>query len=244
MNTPSAPGPKFKTATELPTLAAKDLKDVYCKVCAGVFDLSETGVFPEHFFNFRSLRKLCGASGKRYAHVKGAPARKPTAPATPVPTTKQTTNRQAPTPNYPVIRLTQSGKAQCPACDRMLTPSLNSGTLPVHKNDGKRCRMSNRKFQFLRKKGKHAKKQSPTVQHYAEKYKVRSTEEIQKERKRTQLAQDRKRERTRQRRRRQRHSDNYALDCHDSWGQDDHSIDEGVSVRTYRGGLPGLGKGR
>lgn len=244
MNTPSAPRPKFQTPAELPTLAAKDLKDVYCAVCAGTFDLSETGVFPEHFFNFRSLRKLCGASGKRYAHVKGAPARKPTALAAPAPTTKQTTNQQTPTPNYPVVRITQSGKAQCPACDRMLTPNLTNGTLPVHKADGKRCRMSNRKFRFIEKKGKQSKKQSATVQRYVEKYKVRSTEEIQKERKRAQRAQDRKRDQARERRWRQRHSDSYALDCHDSWGQDDHSIDEGVSVRTYRGGLPGQGKRR
>ena len=53
----------------IPTLAPDELKSVMCKVCAGTFDLSSTGVFPEHFFNFRALRKPCKASGKRYAHV-------------------------------------------------------------------------------------------------------------------------------------------------------------------------------
>ena len=46
-----------------PTLAPDELKSVECKV------LSSTGVFQEHFFNFRALRKPCEASGKRYAHV-------------------------------------------------------------------------------------------------------------------------------------------------------------------------------
>ena len=104
--------------------------------------------------------------------------------------------------------------------------------------------MSNRKFHFIGKKVKQAQKHSATVQQYVEKYKVRSANEIREERKRAQRSKDRKRNQAKDRRRRQRHSDNYALDCHDSWGQDDHSIDDGVSVRTYRGGLPGQGKRR
>lgn len=105
--------------------------------------------------------------------------------------------------------------------------------------------MSNRKFDFVAKNNKTAKKISPTAQSYAEKYKVRSPEQIRKEKQRTKRsAKDRKQEEYKARRRQRRHSDSYALDCYDSWGKDDHSVDQGVSVITYRGGLPGQGKRR
>lgn len=105
--------------------------------------------------------------------------------------------------------------------------------------------MSNRKFDFVAKNNKAAKKVSPTAQSYAEKYKVRSPEQIRKEKQRSKhSAKDRKQEQYKARRRQRRHSDSYALDCYDSWGNDDHSVDQGVSVRTYRGGLPGQGKRR
>lgn len=220
-----------------PTLAPDELKNVVCKVCAGTFDLSATGVFPEHFFNFRVLRKPCKASGKRFAHVN-APRGKE-APKT----VEQQAQppEDAPTPNLPRLPLTPNGKAECPACYRLLTPHLSNNTLPAHKHDGKRCRMSNRAFEFVARKGKR----SANVQHYTEKYKMRSAEELRKEKKKTQDAtRNRRREQEREQRRQQRHSDRYALDCYDSWGQDDHSVERGESVRTYRGGLPGQGKRR
>lgn len=258
MNTPKHPQPQFQPpveetvlSTSLPTLRAEELKNVYCQYCAGTFDLSETGVFPEHFFNFRSLRKPCTASGTRYANVKGSPTRKRTTPARPTnaakPAPKQKPKQkpkdQFPAPSLPTLRIEHSGKAQCPACDRMLSPNLKNNTLPVHKNNGTRCRMSNREFRFITKNGNAPKAQSSFVQHYTEKYKVRSQEDLQKEQRRKQRsAQSPKRDEVRGRRRRRSYSDSYALDCHDSWGRDGHSVDEGVSVRTYRGGLPGLGR--
>ena len=227
----------------VPTLAPDALKNVVCKVCAGTFDLSATGVFPEHFFNFRALRKPCKASGQRFAHVNEPPGKK-TAKAPKKQNQPQARPpKEAPTQNLPVLRLTSNGKAECPACYRLLTPSTRN-TLPVHKINGESCRMSNRAFEFVTRKGKTAKHPSATVQHYTQKYKVRSPEEIRKENKRQGGTSNRKRQQERERRRQQRRSDSYALDCYDSWGQDDQSVDQGQSVRTYRGGLPGQGRRR
>ena len=227
----------------VPTLAPDALKNVVCKVCAGTFDLSATGVFPEHFFNFRALRKPCKASGQRFAHVNEPPGKKAAKAPKKQNQPQARPPKEAPTPNLPVLRLTSNGKAECPACYRLLTPSTRN-TLPVHKNNGESCRMSNRAFEFVTRKGKTAKHPSATVQHYTQKYKVRSPEEIRKEKKRQGGTSNRKRQQERERRRQQRRSDRYALDCHDSWGQDDHSVDQGQSVRTYRGGLPGQGRRR
>lgn len=227
----------------VPTLAPDALKNVVCKVCAGTFDLSATGVFPEHFFNFRALRKPCKASGQRFAHVNEPPGKKAAKDPKKQNQPQARPPKEAPTPNLPVLRLTSNGKAECPACYRLLTPSTRN-TLPVHKNNGESCRMSNRAFEFVTRKGKAAQHPSATVQHYTQKYKVRSPEEIRKEKKKQGGTSNRKREQERERRRQQRHSDRYALDCHDSWGQDDHSVDQGQSVRTYRGGLPGQGRRR
>lgn len=256
---------------ELPILSPDELKDVYCKVCAGTFDLSSTGVFPEHFFNFRSVRKPCGASGMRYAHVSGGPKR-----------ASNPTNVNNQSDKQPVgenklerrsITLLADGSAECPICERRMSPNKKKNTLPLHKNDGEVCPASNDTFEFIPsdlpskagrkrvKKTKAGAKPQYDVQKYLDKYRLRSPEELRKEREKEEqkkrkskkrskvtasqrAARDRRREERREQRRQQRRSDSYALDCYDSWGQDDHRVDQGVSVRTYRGGLPGQGKRR
>ena len=235
--------PTRPSSATLPHLPPSELKNVTCSVCAGTFNLSSTGVFPDHFFNFRAMRKPCSGSGKRYAHLQKSPA--PTPSAKKNPKVQKQSNKQVPAPSYPRLSLSKHGKVECPACHRALTPNLKNNSLPVHKNNGESCRMSNRKFDLVSKNNKAAKKVSPAAQSYAEKYKVRSPEQIRKEKQRSQRsAKDRKQEQRKARRRQRRHSDSYALDCYDSWGIDDHSVDQGVSVRTYRGGLPGQGKRR
>lgn len=154
-----------------------------------------------------------------------------------------------------------------------MSPNKKNQTLPLHKNNGKICPKSNDTFEFLpgnsptqadNKQGKRDQREAKPqydIQRYLDKYRVRSPEELRKEREKEErkkrnsktrkkltktqrAARERRREDLREQRRRQRRSDSYALDCHDSWGHDDHSVDQGVSVRTYRGGLPGQGKRR
>lgn len=116
----------------VPTLAPDALKNVVCRVCAGTFDLSAMGVFPEHFFNFRALRKPCKASGQRFAHVNEPPGKKAAKAPKKQNQPQARPPKEAPTPNLPSLRLTSNGKAECPTCYRLLIPSTNN-TLPVHK---------------------------------------------------------------------------------------------------------------
>lgn len=263
MGTPKIPKPTYTTsravqpqveaaASEpktLPLLPPAELKAVVCKTCRRVFDLSSDGTFPDHFFNFRTLKKTCSGSGERYARVERSKPK----PAEPHPNSRKAKpsaskspsreESESPKPRYPRLRLTEDAKAECPACHRMLTPNVERGTMPVHNSGKKRCRMSSRKFEFIPQRG--SARVSSTVKHYTDKYKVRSIEEIRREKaKKERSARTRTNEEKRERQRQQRHVDRYALDCHDSWGRDDHSVDPGVSVRTYRGGLPGQGKRR
>lgn len=262
LNTPNSSSPSTDTEpSELPTLSPDELKDTYCRVCAGTFDLSSSGVFPEHYFNFRSLRKLCGASRKRYAYVKGNAKRG--SELNDVQQQSTIPSGDGRKPKRRTITLLEDGRAECPVCRRRMSPNKKNQTLPLHKTNGKACPASNGTFDFLpgNPSTKSSAKPQYDIQKYLDKYRVRSPEELRKERekeerkkhkskKRTKLtatqraARARQREEARERRRHQRLSDSYALDCHDSWGQDDHSVDQGVSVRTYRGGLPGQGKRR
>lgn len=125
----------------------------------------------------------------------------------------------------------------------LIRVSLKQAMGDSDKSGKERCRMSNRRFEFVPPRG--SARVSSTVKHYTDKYKNRSAEELRLEKARkARPARTRADEEAKERRQQQRHADRYAHVCHNSWGRDDHSIDSGSSVRAYRGGLPGQGKRR
>lgn len=131
------------------------------------------------------------------------------------------------------------GRVKCPVCEALLQVRVDDDRLPAHTARGASvsCPYSDRKIKI-------AEQPLPGRDHAA-RHKVKRTNELRKEKEQAEKRKQRDEEhrrRSRARRNRQSFSDRYALELHDTWGIDDHSVDPGVSVRTYRGGLPGQGK--
>lgn len=131
------------------------------------------------------------------------------------------------------------GRVKCPVCEAFLEVKVDDDRLPAHTARGASvaCPYSNREINISER--------SPSGRDHAARHKVKRTEELRKEKEQAEKRKQRDEEhrrRSRARRNRQSLSDRYALELHDTWGIDDHSVDPGVSVRTYRGGLPGQGR--